>query len=586
MKYPGGFPSTGGLMKIMEGKRMIMNLFYSCHNAALLCGLMVMFAVPMGRAQVPQAGSMNSPQAGAVSKSHLISEYNLPGLDKKISLDLLDAMDVTDLLKFLATKANLNIVIGKDVAGSSKLMVKDVTIGDALDIVLAANNLAFEVKGNIIKVMTDKDYRDQYGESFYERKLAKIIEMKSAVPSKMAALLAEVKSSMGKIVFDDNTGTLVLIDTPEKVREMEDVVRRAEIPTYQRVYPTVTTNFVLQYSKMEEVEPQVTAMLTKDNGIGTLRTDKRTKTLVVTDFPNVIQRICDVVAIFDRPQKQVFIEAKIVQVDLNDNWQFGVNWDSLFQRLDPRFSLQPISKTFSAATPAGLLADGSQTTAGSLTYHTIAAGANLNAVVQALSQVGKTKLLQNPHIATMDGKEATIKAITTQPYSELQYESGSSNVVGKTYKFVDVGITLAVTPRINELGFITCDIRPEVSSVLSWYNKDPADVTGNSGVPVVKKSYAETSISVKDGVTIIIAGMIEDRSEKTRTQIPILGSIPLLGALFRYDSVILQNSETIVLLTPRIVTGDKFFERSRDMKKPVKGSPSSGSGLTASELLP
>ncbi|MEI8351925.1 MAG: secretin N-terminal domain-containing protein [bacterium] len=549
-----------------------MKLLLNSRHASFIVALMVMLVVPAVRAQAPVA---------APAKPHLISEYNLPGLDKKVSLDLLDSMDITDLLKFLATKANLNIIIGKEVTGSSKLMVKDVTLAEALEIVMAANGLAYEVRGNIVKVMTDKEYRDLYGEGFYERKQAKIIELKSAVPSRMAALLAEVKSSAGKIVFDDTTGNLVLIDTPEKIMEMEQVIRKAEIPTYQRVYPTVTTNFVLQYAKVEDLEPQITAMLTKDNGIGTLRSDKRTKTLVITDFPNVLQRICDVVGIFDRPQKQVFIEAKIVQVQLTDTFQMGVNWEYLFQGLDPRFSLKPVVKTFSETDITRGLKSGA---GAGVTYHTIAAGADLTAVVEALSTVGKTKLLQNPHIATMDGKEAMIKAITTQPYSELQYESGSSNIVGKTYKFVDVGVSLGVTPRINELGFITCDIRPEVSSVLRWYNSDPSDLTGNTGVPVVKKSFAETSISVKDGVTIIIAGMIDERKVKERTQIPILGSIPLLGVLFRYDSVSSVNSETIVLLTPRIVTGDKFFERSKDMKKPVKGAPDAP-GVAASDLL-
>lgn len=531
------------------------------------------FLVLAAAAFAQEAAVTPAAVAAPAAKPHLISEYNLPGLDKKISLDLLDAMDVVDLLKFLAVKANLNIIIGREVAGSSKLMVKDVTLADALEIVLAANGLAYQVQGNILKVMTDKEYRDQYGESFYERKQAKIIELKSAVPSKMAGLLEQVKSSLGKIVHDDSTGTLVLIDTPEKIREMENVVRMAEIPTYQRILPTVTTNYVLQYAKVEDVEPQVTAMLTKENGIGQLRTDKRTKTIIITDWPHVVQKIGDVVALFDRPQKQVFIEAKIVQVQLTDKTSMGVNWDYLFQGLDPRFSLNPVSKM---SPQLGLIPNSASSAVGaSVTYHTIAAGANLNMVVQALSQVGKTRLLQNPHIATMDGKEATIKAITTQPYSELQYETGSSNIVGKTYKFVEVGVTLGVTPRINELGFITCDIRPEVSSVLNWYDADPASATGNSGVPVVKKSYAETSISVKDGVTIIIAGMIDENQTKTRSQIPILGSIPLLGALFRQDVTTVENTETIVLLTPRIVTGDKFFERSKDMKKPVKGGADS-----------
>ena len=533
--------------------------------------LVVAANVPVNVAQIPG------------QRPHMISEYHLPGLEKKISLDLLESMDVVDLLKFLSVKAGLNIIIGKDVAGSSKLMIKDVTIGDAMEIVLAANSLAYEIQDNIIKVMTDKEYRDLYGEGFYERKKAKIISLKSSIPSQMAQLLEQVKSSMGKIVYDDGTGNLVLIDTPEKIREMEEVINKAELPTFQRAYPTVTTNFVLQYATPEKIEPLVTPMLTKikDASIGQLKIDPRTKTIIVTDLPNVVQKISDLVAMFDRPQKQVFIEAKIIQVQLTDSTSFGVNWDYLFQGLDPRFSLEPVSKM----TSAGGIAPLGQATGASLTYHTIAAGADLNAVVKALSTVGKTRLLQNPHIATLDGKEATIKAITTQPYSELQYETGSSNIVGKTYKFVDVGISLSVTPRINELGFISCDLRPEVSSILKFYDSDPLAPDGNTGVPVVKKSYAETSVSVKDGVTIIIAGMIDENQTKTRTQVPILGSIPLLGVLFRFDQTTIENTETIVLLTPRIVTGEKFFERSHDMKKSVKGDLPS-MGVTAAEMVP
>lgn len=537
-------------------------------SRVLTCGLawiLILGASIPARAVVTTNAVVVPPSA--FRAPHLLSEYKIPGLEKKAPpLDLLDAMEVVDLIKYLAGQAKLNIVFGKDVAGTTKLVVKDVTLGEALELILASNGLAYEVKGNVIKIMTDKDYQAMYGESFYERKQAKVISLKTAVPSEMAKILAAVQGASGKNAFDDATGTLVLIDSPEKIREMEEVIRRTELTTYQRVFPTVTTNYVLQYAKVEDVEAQVTPMLTANKSIGQMRTDKRTKTLIVTDMPNVVSRIADVVAMFDRPQKQVFIEAKIIQVQLTDKFSFGVNWDYLFQGLDPRFSLQPVVQTMS---PLGLTASDR---GANVSYHTIAAGADLNSVVRALSTVGKTRLLQNPHIAILDGKEATIKAITTQPYSELQYETGSSNVVGKTYKFVDVGVTLGVTPRINELGFISCDIRPEVSSVLDWYDSNPSLGEGKSGVPVVKKSYAETSITVKDGVTIIIAGMIDEQQTKVRTSVPFFGKIPLLGVLFRSTETTSESTETVVLLTPRIVTGAKFFERSRDFKKPVKGA--------------
>ena len=497
-------------------------------------------------------------------KARLITEYGLPGLDKKISLDIVEAMDVVDLIKFLAQKADLNVVIGREVTGTTKLMVKDVTLGDALEIVLAANNLAYEVKGNIIKVMSDKEYLALYGEGFYDRKQAKIIQLRYATPSKIAALLEQVKSSIGKIVYDDGTGSLVLIDTPDKIKEMEGVVQQAELPTVLRVMPTVTTNFALQYAKVEDLEPQITALLTKDGSIGQLRTDKRTKTLVVTDLPHVVQKIADVVRLFDRENKQVFIEAKIVQVNLTDSFKLGVNWDHVLEGLGPRFTLDTVSAFplgLSSATPTA------PASFGQLTYRTVVGGNDLNMVVEALSTMGDTKVLSSPHIATMDGQEATLKVIQNQPYAELTYEVGTTNITGKSYKFIEVGVTLAVTPRINENNFITMEIKPEISTIIGTY-----DAAGGQGVPIVKKSVAETTVSVKDGVTIIIAGMINETKDKQVSGIPLLRSIPVLGALFRWTTEDTANAETIVFLTPRIVTGAQPFLRSNDMKKRPRGS--------------
>ena len=216
--------------------------------------------VPATNAPAPKAAvfsfSTNAPaqppstNAPTVDKPRLLSEYGLPGLDKRISLDVIEAMDVVDLIKFLAIKGDLNLVIGREVTGTTKLMLKDVTLGDALESVLAANNLAYEVKGNIIKIMTDKEYSALYGEGFYEQRQAKIIELKYATPSRVATLLAEIKSTIGKVVFDDGTGTLVLIDTPDKIAAMEAVIERAELPTIERIMPTETRTYNLQYAKV------------------------------------------------------------------------------------------------------------------------------------------------------------------------------------------------------------------------------------------------------------------------------------------------------------------------------------------------
>jgi type II secretory pathway component GspD/PulD (secretin) len=498
------------------------------------------------------AATPEADEAGKRPRS--LADYNLPGLQTNISLDLIQPMDVVDLIKFLSIKGNLNIVIGKEVSGTTKLMLKDVALSDALEIILAANNLAYEMRGNILKIMSDKEYREQYGQGFYEQRQAKIIELQYAQPSRVAVMLTEIKSTIGKVVFDDATGTLVLIDTPEKIREMEAVIASAEIPTVERVMPTETRSFTLQYAKVEDLQPELATVLTKD--VGKMRIDKRTKTVVITDLPHGLEKAEELITIFDQPSLQVFIEAKIVEVTLKDSFKLGVNWSYVGNFTGPRF-------TMSASSPFGLAGNESQ---GALSYKTITGHGDLSAVLDALQTMGNTRILSNPHITALDNEEANIEVIKNEPYAELKYESGTSNVVGKTYQFIPVGVKLAVRPRINEEGFIQCAIKPEVSDVIGTYDsKDPT-----YGVPIVEKSYAETTVTVKDGITIIIAGMIKDKKKEIETGLPLLSKIPLLGLLFKSKVTETENTELIVFLTPKVVTGATPFFRSKDEKETKK----------------
>jgi general secretion pathway protein D len=204
--------------------------------------------------------------------------------------------------------------------------------------------------------------------------------------------------------------------------------------------------------------------------------------------------------------------------------------------------------------------------AASLTYKTILGNGDLSVVLEALKQVGETKILSNPHVAVLDGEEATIKVVTDQPYAEAQLESGTTNVVGETVVFLEVGVTLGVTPRISADGMIHTTVRPEVSSVVGNYQAFRT-------VPIVQRSYAETTVLVKDRETVIIAGMIENSKQNTQTRVPFLGRIPLLGVLFRTTSDQVASKELIAFLTPRIVSGEEphpLSERQSKRLKPMR----------------
>ena len=494
-----------------------------------------------------------APEALTVGPKRLM-DYDLPGLTNRVHLQSVITWDVVQLVEFLAQEAGLkNIVVSKGVSGlTTKLRFEGVTAGEALEVVLSVNNLAYEIKGGILTIMTDEEHKLLYGTSFYDHKKVKVIELKYADPTRVAALLEKIKSSIGYIIADPVIGSLILIDTPEKINEMQGIIAKADISTVSRVLPTETKTFVLQYANLDDIQAQVTAIMTKE--IGSVRGDRRTKTLIVTDLPHTMAKIEQMVKLFDRTPRQVFIEAKIVETALTDDFNLGVNWQHLFEGLDPRFSLKTISQPGLPATPAI-----------ALTYNTIAAGGDLQVVLQALKEVGETRILSNPNIAVLDGQEAKIEVVEDQPYKEVKLESGTTNITGVTYQFKKVGVSLAVTPRINDSKFISVAVKPEISSISQWYDGAPQE-----GTPVIRKALAETSVMVKDGVTIIIGGMIKDRKDTSTTKVPILGGIPLLGRLFRYDTISSVNTETIVFLTPRIITGDEPFLLMRDMKKTPK----------------
>jgi len=495
--------------------------------------------------------------------SKRFSDYDIPGLSNRFNLNVFQAMDVVQLIEILAIRGGMNnIVIGKGVSGlTTKLKFDDVTVGEALEVVLSVNNLAYTVKNGIITVMSDAEYRLNEGSSFYDNKQVKLIGLKYADPVRIAAMLAPVKSSIGTIVSDEKTGTIILIDTPSKVSEMESIIASADINTLGRVIPTETKTFVLRYADVADVKEDISQILSEE--AGSIRSNERIRTIIVTDLPHKMREVEQVVAMFDRRLRQVFIEAKIIEVLLEDEFKLGVNWEELVYN-----SLNPRSQVAIQSTPGRVTES-----AFSLGYKTIVGGADLTVLLEALKKVSNTKVISNPHVAVLDGEVAMVSVNTDQPYVETRKDTiGDESVAGTEVKFIPVGISLEVTPRILD-EMILAKIRPEVSRAdfkSFSYGTDDGGLQIQNEVPVVTKSYADTSVMVKSGETIIIAGMIQESKGNIDTQVPILGRIPLLGMLFRSTSDRTESKEMAIFLTPRIITGEKAFSITRDMKKAAK----------------
>ncbi|MCX5716131.1 MAG: energy transducer TonB [Candidatus Omnitrophica bacterium] len=463
----------------------------------------------------------------------------------KISLDI-KGMDITDVLKMLALRSGLNIVAGKNVRGKVTIFLKDVDMMDAMEIILVSNDLAYDKRGNIINVMTDREYEVLYGERFVDTTKLKIIKPRYVKAAEVSKALTQMKSRIGKIVIDDVSNTIIVMDSPQTVERMEELVKQMDMPTKTRV-------FALNYAKAENIKTKVEPFLTK--GIGTIQIDERTNKVIITDLEDNMPAIDSAIKEFDEKTKEVLIEAKILQITLNDEYKAGINWDVVFNGIRAQLGMNfniitgNIIPTTAATSPTG----------GALHVGSLDK-TNYEAMIKFLQTYGKTNLLSSPRIATINNEEAKILVGTNQPYATSQTTVGSAGAPVKSYQvtFLDLGVKLYVTPTINRDGFVTMKIKPEVSSLSGEYEYG-AD---KDKVPVVKTSQAETTVMIKDGTTIVIAGLIENRQEETVNQVPGLGSAPVIGPLFRNRSTGSESNpeknELVIFLTPRIISGEVF----------------------------
>lgn len=475
-------------------------------------------------------------------------QQKLSQQSNKISLDI-KGMDIVDVLKMLSTRSGMNIVMGKNVTGKVTLFLKNVDLWDAFEIILSANDLAYERKGDIINVMTQRDYELQYGGRYQDKKQAKIIHLKYAKAADLSRALNQIKTNLGRIVVDDGSNTLALIDAPEKVKEMEDFINTTDLPVQTKV-------FSLNYAQADKIQPKIQESITK--GVGSIKIDERTNKIAVTDYPEKLDDIGKIILAFDEKTPQVVIDAQIVEINpKKDQFTMGIDWDYWIKKNIRLIGSLPAQNLSDLA--SGVPNKLSIGVAAASTLVDPSGPGQYKSIIDMLRVIGETKILSSPRIMTLNNQEAKILVGTKEAYitsSTSQAGTGTA-VTSQTVNFVDVGIKLYVTPTINRDGFVIMKIKPEISSSVRTDITSEGQITQ---IPIVTTSESETSVMVKDGTTIVIAGLKKDQQVKEVRKIPFLGDIPFLGVAFRNTRTESIQTELVIFLTPHIVSGEETVE--------------------------
>lgn len=263
--------------------------------------------------------------------------------------------------------------------------------------------------------------------------------------------------------------------------------------------------------------------------------------VIVFDYPENIEKAEAIIEELDVRPRQVLVEATIMAARLTEGMEFGIDWNLLSGLSVDRSVIVNGSGYGTPMQTAGFAQDGGGT---GLTIG-VSSG-NLRAVVTALESVTDTTLLANPKILAVNKQEGIVyigRKIGYQDTSTTTLTGGTTASV----KFLETGTRLAFRPYIGDDGYIRMDIYP----------KDSDGILKDNDIPDETSTELRTNVVVKDGETVVIGGLFRDSVSKTKQQVPLLGNIPVVGALFRGTTDTVSREEVIIILTPHIIADPK-----------------------------
>ena len=273
--------------------------------------------------------------------------------------------------------------------------------------------------------------------------------------------------------------------------------------------------------------------------------DKDTNSLLILASPGDYELIESALRKLDVIRRQVLVEVTLAEVKLTDDLSFGIDWFiRMRNNTSGRLDLGGLPPTRTGTVPFP-----SPTVLGGGLQLVNLSGTEIRAVLNALGKDGRTQVLAAPQIMVLDNEKAEIKVgdrISVQTQSQTAVGTNSNLV--STFQYLETGILLAVTPRINSGGLVTLEVNQEVSQ------PDFTSATPQNPNPNVASRNAKTSVVVASGESIVLGGLIRENNGRSTAGLPLLSKIPIIGAAFGSQTINRERTELILIITPRIVS--------------------------------
>jgi len=324
-----------------------------------------------------------------------------------------------------------------------------------------------------------------------------------------------------------------------KATDIEDAVRQWLDDERQRIIDAMGGDAGAVPRLMEQEVSVVAVTSTTTIGETEIETSN---TLLIAASQRYLNTILSMIDQLDQPQPQVHISVIMAAVRLDETMQLGFDWD-----LQMGFEWDT-ENVLNAGTFLGTVGQNGFLNGG---LNLAVTGGDVKFFLQALQSKGNLEVIARPTITAMDNHLAMINIAERVPYLTNTRITDSGAVIN-SIDYEEVGVILEVTPRISPDGFILMDVKPELSS----QSGTSLDLGGGASSPIFSQRTASTTVSVRDGQSIVIGGLIDTSKDRIETKIPLLGDIPVLGRLFRRTVDEDRRTEFLMILTPRIIRND------------------------------
>lgn len=441
-----------------------------------------------------QAAQQQSGNAAAtVANSQATTSTTSRYTGEPISVNLKD-VDLKDFFRLIHEISGLNVVLDPAVKGSLTIVLDEVPWDQALDIVLQNNGLDKQLSGNVLRIATHDTLKKE----------------------------------------------------AETTRDLEKAQAEAVAP--------VTVTRVLSYGKAEKMRDTLKKFLSQR---GDILSDDRSNQLIIRDIPSVIPVIDNLIRQLDRKSQQVEIEARVVSASRSFAQDIGVQLGFAGTTTNGRSAIggdtsvgvstisgttppPPVTAAGTTSLPLNVNLQAGAPTSGLFLGHRSPNFA-VDFFITAAESKGVGKLLSKPRVVTQNNEKAIIKQ-----GQKIPIQTTINNTI--SVQFIDAVLKLEVTPQITAEGTVFMDVLVENTQI-------DQGIPRIQGVPALDTQSEETKILVADGGTVVVGGIIVSTQNVTTTEVPLLGSLPIIGHLFKRNNVSISSQELLFFITPRIIPG-------------------------------